>query len=113
MPSASIDRVVGMDCYLHANDDTDGVMKGAARVLKRGSLMVFTDLMQADGYITGMEKVHKYRLARRITIWQRINMYQVVAGQVGKSLGSVFVMPKCMVASCGNALAYSTSYCVF
>ncbi|CAM9550018.1 unnamed protein product [Ascophyllum nodosum] len=59
MPSASMDYVTGTDSYLHANGDTERVMKEAARVLKRGNLMIFSDLMQADtADITVMEKVY-------------------------------------------------------
>ena len=35
-------------CFVHIDGDTDSVMKEAARVLKRGSLMVFTTPMQSD-----------------------------------------------------------------
>ena len=48
MPTASMDRLVSTDCFAHAHGDTDSIMKEAARVLKRGTLMVFTTLMQPD-----------------------------------------------------------------
>ena len=48
VPSESIDRVVSLECFAHTNGDTDRVMKEASRALKRGKIMVFTDIMQAD-----------------------------------------------------------------
>lgn len=47
------DCVVSQDSFLHAGSARQDVMKEAARVLKSGGLMVFTDIMQADGVDTG------------------------------------------------------------
>ena len=48
MPTASMDRLVSTDCFGHIDGNTDSVMEEAARVLKRGGLMVFTTLMQSS-----------------------------------------------------------------
>ena len=46
------DCVVSQDSFLHAGSARRDVMKEAARVLKSGGLMVFTDIMQTDGVDT-------------------------------------------------------------
>lgn len=46
------DCVVSQDSFLHAGSARRDVMKEAARVLKPGGLMVFTDIMQTDGVDT-------------------------------------------------------------
>ena len=55
-----MDGVVSTDCFPHIDGDTDSVMKEAARVLKRGSLMVFTTHLQLDTLdATALAKVIK------------------------------------------------------
>ncbi|CAM9550088.1 unnamed protein product [Ascophyllum nodosum] len=59
VPSSSMSGLVSMDSFMHTNGDTDMIMKESARVLRRGSLMVFTDIMQSNtADATAMQKVY-------------------------------------------------------
>merc|ERR1719456_920262 len=47
-PDASFDLVVSQDSFLHAGQYREGSIAEAARVLKPGGHLVFTDIMQSD-----------------------------------------------------------------
>ncbi|CAM9665097.1 unnamed protein product, partial [Ectocarpus sp. 12 AP-2014] len=48
MPGASCDVVTSQDALLHAGSERHRALGEAARVLKPGGRMVFTDIMQAE-----------------------------------------------------------------
>lgn len=48
MPSSSMDVVVSQDSFSHASTEHYRVIEEAARVLKPGGIMAFTDIMQSD-----------------------------------------------------------------
>lgn len=48
MPAASVDAVVSQDAFGHASTEHHRAIKEAARVLKPGGVMAFSDFMQSD-----------------------------------------------------------------
>ena len=48
MPDSSCDVVISQEAFLHAGSERPRAIAEAARVLKPGGRMVFTDYMQAE-----------------------------------------------------------------
>ena len=69
LPDASCDVVVSQDAFVHAGTERHKAIAEAARVLKPGGRLVFTDFMQTEGADDKDLEVVSVRRLRRMDGW--------------------------------------------
>jgi len=80
-PDASFDLVVSQDSFLHAGQYRQGSIQEAARVLKPGGCLVFTDIMQSD--VCNLEQMAPVFARIRLDDMGSPSKYQKWAAEAG------------------------------